>query len=116
MVFGMTNAATQLRAIVTAREFVVRCKGSIMDKLSPTASLRPIALLAACAMIAGFSAPAGAKDKKADTPKTAPADKDHSTAEKQYCLVDTFSGSRLPRKTCKTKAEWADEGIDVTQL
>lgn len=33
---------------------------------------------------------------------------------KRYCVIDQVTGSRLPTKVCKTKAQWAAEGIDVT--
>ncbi|WP_294303435.1 hypothetical protein [uncultured Sphingomonas sp.] len=29
-----------------------------------------------------------------------------------YCLVDTVTGSRIPRKSCKTRVEWMAQGFD----
>ena len=37
--------------------------------------------------------------------------------EKTYCLqLEPNTGSRLSRTACKTKKEWAQEGIDVDEL
>lgn len=31
----------------------------------------------------------------------------------RYCIVNSVTGSRIPRRTCKTRAEWlADENFD----
>ncbi|MGY2735171.1 hypothetical protein [Sphingomonas sp. UYP23] len=31
----------------------------------------------------------------------------------RYCVVNQVTGSRIPRRTCKTRADWlADEGVD----
>lgn len=32
--------------------------------------------------------------------------------ERRYCVVDTITGSRMPRKVCKTRKEWLGEGVD----
>lgn len=37
-----------------------------------------------------------------------------ATRQPRYCFVETFTGSRIPHKICKTKAEWAEEGTDIT--
>lgn len=29
--------------------------------------------------------------------------------DKRYCVVETFTGSRLPTKVCKTRAKWMSE-------
>ena len=38
------------------------------------------------------------------------------TKEKRYCLLFDLTGSRTPRKSCKTKAQWAQKGVDVDRL
>jgi hypothetical protein len=30
----------------------------------------------------------------------------------RYCIVDTYTGSRIPRKLCKTRDQWMDQGFD----
>ncbi len=35
-----------------------------------------------------------------------------ATPAKKYCVVDYNTGSRLPRKTCKTRDAWLEEGFD----
>ncbi|WP_394653042.1 hypothetical protein [uncultured Sphingomonas sp.] len=29
-----------------------------------------------------------------------------------YCIRDTVTGSRIPRKSCKTRVEWMAQGFD----
>jgi hypothetical protein len=36
--------------------------------------------------------------------------------EKTYCTSGTISGSRIVKQECKTKAEWAKEGVDINDL
>ncbi len=35
------------------------------------------------------------------------------TRDTRYCLVETFTETRIPKKTCKTEREWAAEGVDI---
>lgn len=30
----------------------------------------------------------------------------------RYCVVDTITGSRVPRRECHTRTEWLDQGFD----
>lgn len=54
-----------------------------------------------------MSAPASSAD-------TQPANTGKATAkEKVYCIKETTSGTRMAKKVCRTKAEWAVEGIEV---
>ena len=39
-----------------------------------------------------------------------------ATSEKTYCTSGTISGSRIVKQECKTKSEWAKEGVDVNDL
>lgn len=32
---------------------------------------------------------------------------------RRYCVLQDTTGSRLTRKVCKTRAQWADIGVDV---
>jgi len=44
--------------------------------------------------------------EKTSSPKTA-------AAEKRYCVMDQTTGSRIPQKICKTRADWlAQDGYD----
>ena len=39
-----------------------------------------------------------------------------SAPEKTYCTSGTITGSRVVKQECKTKAEWAKEGVDIEDL
>ena len=44
------------------------------------------------------------------SPEPAP----EASADARYCLrVDPFTGSHIERVRCWTRAEWADQGVDV---
>jgi hypothetical protein len=36
--------------------------------------------------------------------------------EKTYCTSGTITGSRVTKQECKTKAQWAKEGVDIEDL
>jgi hypothetical protein len=39
------------------------------------------------------------------------------SANTKYCLdYEAFTGSRISKRECKTKAEWAAEGVNVDKL
>jgi len=58
------------------------------------------------------SAMAADGSKPADGKKPATAD-----AAVKYCIEsEPFTGSKLTKTECKTKAEWAREGVNVDQL
>ena len=66
-------------------------------------------LIAAAALI---TAPATAKGTDA-TPKAGKA----SASEQKYCIeYEKMTGSRVSRQECRTKKEWAEEGVDVDEL
>lgn len=48
-----------------------------------------------------------AKSTAPSTPATRAADK------RRYCVRYTQTGSRIPTETCKTKAEWWADGVDI---
>ena len=53
----------------------------------------------------------------AQTPETNTAQSKPASKEKTYCLKSTGdSGSNLRRVECRTKKEWAEEGVDVDKL
>ena len=66
-------------------------------------------LIAAAALIA---APATAKGTD-DTPKAGKT----AVSELKYCIeYEKMTGSRVSRQECRTKKEWAEEGVDVDEL
>lgn len=70
------------------------------------------ALFAAALAVGATSASASIDPSKAPAPaaKTSVA---KSAATTKYCVVDSFTGSRVPRKFCRTRDEWiAQQGID----
>ena len=36
--------------------------------------------------------------------------------EKKYCVQETDTGTRLNSKECRTKAEWAREGVNIEEF
>jgi hypothetical protein len=36
--------------------------------------------------------------------------------EKKYCIQETDTGTRLNSKECRTKAEWAREGVNIEEF
>ena len=71
--------------------------------------MAPIALLLALGAVAAAS-PASAKAE--DTPRTAVAPA--GTPDTRYCMrIEAVTGSRLEEVKCWTRAEWAEQGVDV---
>lgn len=35
-----------------------------------------------------------------------------ATDKMKYCVVDTITGSHIPKKTCLTRKEWLAQGFD----
>lgn len=76
---------------------------------------------AASGLLVAAATPAAATNK----PKTEVTEQGNSAAaatntdtpkpakQRRYCIVNTVTGSMLPIKVCKTRAEWADEGVDI---
>jgi hypothetical protein len=90
-------------------------------------NIRSIALRASLAVAAGLStvALAAGPADAAPRPDTAPAAQTEETSggapavdaakAKKYCVMQTITGSRMPKKTCRTAEEWKAEGVDVTK-
>jgi hypothetical protein len=66
----------------------------------------------AAAMLA-TTASAQAADAK-DQPVASATDTGGAQAAtpKRYCIKDTPTGTRIEKKTCKTREEWLDTGFD----
>lgn len=41
--------------------------------------------------------------------------KQKSVEERKYCIQDATTGSRLIKTQCKTKAQWAHEGVEIPE-
>lgn len=74
------------------------------------------AIFATAALVATASAPAVAAGRDPD-PKPEAKATPQPAMNKRYCMVDTFTGSRVPHKTCQTRAEWiAETGQDPAKI
>ena len=59
------------------------------------------------------SAPAGGQSGSSAT-GTKPAAQDQAV---KYCIeTEPFTGSKLIKTECHTRAEWANQGVDIDQL
>ncbi len=63
------------------------------------------------------AAPAGARPQAApgnsQTPSAGATPKPTEADSRRYCVENRYTGSRLARKTCKTRAQWiAQDGFD----
>ena len=76
-----------------------------------------IYLLLATSALSIATAPFAGEARPAATPssQSIEAGTRAPTAQRvtRYCVVNQVTGSRIPRRTCKTRADWlADEGVD----
>jgi hypothetical protein len=75
-----------------------------------------IKIALAAITLLGSTVPALAKDTS-NTSSTAPAASSEAgnagEKDKRYCVKSTITGTRMATKTCLTKQEWADRGIDI---
>ena len=63
------------------------------------------AMIAAAVLVASATAPAyAAVDPTADAPKSAAVAKPEKS--QKICVADTLTGTRMPKKICRTRAEW----------
>lgn len=61
----------------------------------------------------GLATAAHAETKPGTPAPAATASSEGKTVkDKRYCVQGTITGSRLVRKTCRTRAEWLAEGFD----
>ena len=69
--------------------------------------------------VASLAVPASAAEKQ--NAKTASSGAVLSAAsavsarptEQRYCLREEFTGTRIPKKLCKTEREWTAEGVEL---
>lgn len=66
--------------------------------------------------LATLATPALAADP--ETPAAAPVASvpagGAAAGKTKFCIVETFTGSRIPKRMCKTRAEWLETGVDIT--
>lgn len=82
-----------------------------------TRAARVPAILAAALSLTAFAAPDDATNsakQNASRPQTASTAIRSDDATK-YCIKTTPTGTRMSRKTCKTREGWAREGVDIDQ-
>jgi hypothetical protein len=70
-------------------------------------TVRVLAVSAAALATLGVVSAASAEPSAAASDYSAPA------PEMKYCVSTTVTGSRIPHRDCKTKADWAAEGVVV---
>lgn len=69
------------------------------------------------ALAAFVAAPAAAAGSQQSAPAKAPRAATAKGGEKKYCLViDKVTGSRVEKTECKTKRQWAWDGVNVDEL
>ena len=54
--------------------------------------------------------PTGVPTAAAPTEQAGPAG--GKAAAQRYCVQSTLTGSRIPRRECRTRAEWLRDGFD----
>ncbi len=69
--------------------------------------MRKFITATAASLIIATAAPAMARDT-APTPPAQSIEAPAPKAETRYCISDTISGSRLPKKVCKTRDQWIE--------
>lgn len=89
-----------------------------MTKMFVIATTAMLTIAASAASAQAAERPASlATNSAAKDAATAPDTKSNeltgaSNAKTRYCVMETLTGSRIPSKACKTRAEWLVEGFD----
>jgi hypothetical protein len=74
-------------------------------------SLRPLLSVAAGSLLVALATPAAAQSQAAGNSASEAENSGQTTApRRRICVLQQFTGSRLPRKICKTQQEWDREG------
>ncbi len=63
----------------------------------------------AAGTLAFTAAPAFADPKPGEAPQPPAVAKSDKT---KYCIVSDLTGTRVPRKTCRTRTQWLNQGFD----
>ena len=75
--------------------------------------MKPVAtLIAATVSLALFAAPAMARDDNPRAARDAGRSQgvDAQDPDREICVRATITGSRLPRRVCRTARQWEEEG------
>ena len=81
-------------------------------------ALKSLVIAFGAVLVASAPAAAGtnAKAEKVNAAEPTGTSKAAQASEKKYCIKERDTGSHLESKECRTKAEWAQEGIDIEQF
>jgi hypothetical protein len=80
-------------------------------RIAPAIAIVAAALATAAPAHTADAADAAREDKAATTATDPRAPK--ITASTRICHLGAHSGSRVPKKVCRTKAEWEAKGVDI---
>ncbi|WP_353203172.1 hypothetical protein [Sphingomonas sp.] len=75
-------------------------------------------LITTAALLSVAASPVVARDTRptatptTEAPQAAADGARVATPAKKYCVLDERTGSRIARKTCKTREAWLEEGFD----
>jgi hypothetical protein len=78
-------------------------------------------ILLTVSLVAGLVAAPGqaladvpvANEQSAESVSSTPSQKVKPSAATKYCVVEEGTGSRIPKKVCRTKAQWDDLGVEL---
>ena len=86
----------------------------MINKRARLSALATLGLsVASLAVPAGAAEKGNAKPASSGTVLSAASAVTARPAEKQYCLAEAFTGTRISRKVCKTEREWKVEGVEM---
>ena len=77
----------------------------MFNKISIIATAATLSLAALTAPALAAEAPKNLKETKAQIIQR--------NGETLYCVKDVITGSRMPKRTCMTAAEWSDAGAQI---
>jgi len=79
-------------------------------------ALKSLVIAFGAVLVAAAPAAAGNNAKAEKANASEPAGSSKAAQETKYCIKETDTGTHLESKECRTKAEWAQEGIDIEQF
>ena len=76
-----------------------------------------ILIASAATFLAATAATAATDATAASSPAALQKKAKKPASEQKYCLqIEASTGTRVNRKECKTKSQWAREGVNVDEL
>jgi len=79
-------------------------------------ALKSLAIAFGMVLVASAPAAAGTNSKAEKVNASEQSGASKAEKETKYCIKETDTGTHLESKECRTKAEWAQEGIDIEQF